>query len=70
MPYIEVKPAYGRDYSNQKAVREDWAADKDFIVTEGGPYGVAVNRADVKRDEPETKVIVRYGKGLKTVAVN
>jgi len=67
MNWIEVVPAYGRDYSSQKAVQADWDADKDFSVTEGGRFGSKVNRADAKAEG--LKVIVRYGKGLKTYAV-
>ena len=37
--YLEAVPAYGRDYKSAKAVREDWAAGRDFLiqdVTSGG----------------------------------
>lgn len=62
--YIEVVPAYGRDYTSQKAVKADWNADKDFKIP-GGPY---LNKADAEREG--VKVIVRYGRLLKVVAVN
>ena len=30
--YLSATPAYGRDYKSAKAVREDWAAGKDFLI--------------------------------------
>lgn len=30
--YVSAVPAYGRDYKSAKAVREDWAAGKDFLI--------------------------------------
>lgn len=61
--WMEVVPAYGRDYANQKAVKADWAAGKDFQV----PYGPYVNKQDA--DAAGLKVIVRYAKQMKVVAV-
>lgn len=31
---MTLTPAYGRDYKSQKAVREDFNADKDFIIAD------------------------------------
>lgn len=62
--YIEVVPAYGRDYKNQKAVREDWEANKDFRDTLSGSY---INKADA--DRLGFSVIVRYAKRLKVMSV-
>lgn len=33
--YIDATPAYGRDYTNQKAVKADWDAGKDFHTLQG-----------------------------------
>ena len=67
MPYIGVEPAYGRDYKTQKEVRADWAADKDFRITDYGPDdGRLINRQQVPAG---THVTVRYGNGRKTVQV-
>lgn len=62
--YIEVVPAYGRDYKNQKDVKVDWAAGKDFRDT---ATGSAVNNADA--ENLGLSVIVRYAKNLKVVQV-
>lgn len=73
MPYMELGPAYGRDYKNQAQVKADWEADKDFTVYEGGPYGVKTNRADIKRmieRGEDLKITIRYDRQLKTMAVN
>lgn len=32
MSYVTAVPAYGRDYKSAKAVKEDWAAGKDFLI--------------------------------------
>lgn len=62
--YIEVVPAYGRDYKNQKSVREDWEAGKDFRDTLSGSY---VTKAEA--DRLGLSVIVRYAKRLKVMSV-
>jgi hypothetical protein len=67
MVFIEVIPAYGRDYTNQKAAQADWDADKDFKVSEHSELGLAAygqytNRADIKAMSPGASVIIRYGK--------
>lgn len=62
MPYIEVIPAYGRDYKNQKDAQADWKAGKDFQISEPGVgtgcrYGQYVTRNEAK----DLSVIIRYG---------
>jgi hypothetical protein len=64
MNWIEVAPAYGRDYKSQKAVKEDWAADKDFRDTASGSY---INRTGAQ--QLGLSVIVRYGNGLKVMSI-
>lgn len=46
MAWIEVKPAYGRDYKTAKAAKADWKEGKDFQDTASGQY---VNKADAER---------------------
>lgn len=64
MSWIEVEPAYGRDYKNQKEVKADWAAGKDFRETATGSY---VNKDGAER--LGLKVNVRYANSLKVVTV-
>lgn len=63
--WIEVMPAYGRDYTNQKSVREDWEAGKDFQETSTRRY---VNKQDA--DNMGLKVIIRYSKLMKVMNVS
>jgi hypothetical protein len=56
MRYVSAVPAYGRDYKSQKAVREDWAAGKDFMIADMVLSGY-VN----KDDKPADMVLnIRY----------
>jgi len=63
--WIEVEPAYGRDYTNQAAAKKDWNDGKDFRDTFSGRY-VGKGYADANG----LKVIIRYAKGLKVVSVS
>jgi len=65
MDWIEVTPAYGRDYKNQREVKADWDADKDFRDTVSGRY---INKSGAQA--AGLKVIVRYGKLLKVMSMN
>ena len=51
---IRVTSAYGRKYSYVEIVRQDWEANKDFRMLDGGGY---VNRSDW----------IKYNKGLDSV---
>lgn len=62
--WIEVIPAYGRDYKSQAAVKADWNSDKDFLDTVTRRY---INKSGAK--ELGLKVIVRYSKLMKVVNV-
>lgn len=64
MEWIEVGPAYGRDYKNQKDLKADWDANKDFRDLSSGKY---VNKADAER--LGLKVIVRYANNRKVCNV-
>jgi hypothetical protein len=62
--WIEVEPAYGRDYKNQKEVKEAWAENLDFRETATGSY---TNKQDAER--LDLRVVVRYADSLKVVTV-
>lgn len=55
MAWIEVSPAYGRDYTTAKAVKADWKAGKDFQDLASGSY---VNKEDAER--LDLNVTIRY----------
>lgn len=63
--YIEVVPAYGRDYRNQKDARADWDANLDFRVTTTGSY---VTKAEA--EQQGLKVIIRYSNQRKVMSVD
>jgi hypothetical protein len=59
MAWIEVTPAYGRDYTTAKAAKADWNADKDFRETATGSY---INKSGAAR--LGLSVTIRYAKSL------
>ena len=70
--WIELGPAYGRDYKSQAAVRADWNADKDFQVNEGDRYGAKTNRADIKAmiaAGEDIRVTIRYDRDMKVMSI-
>lgn len=60
MNWLEVIPAYGRDYKNQKEVQFDWDGGKDFQDPFSGSF---VNKQDAEQNG--LKVIIRYAKQMK-----
>lgn len=62
--YIEVEPAYGRDYTSQAQVRADWKAGKDFRDTATGRY---VSMREAK--SMGLKVTARYDRSRKVMAL-
>lgn len=60
--FVTLKPAYGRDYTSEAAVRKDWEAGKDFRVdTLFHPYdGALINKQDA--DGTQDSFSVRYNK--------
>lgn len=61
--FIEVQPAYGRDYPNQREALAAWREGKDFTITEpgmvpGARYGAAVSI----READDLHVTLRYGR--------
>ena len=61
-------PAYGRTYTNQKSVKQDWRDGKDFLIADlfdqydGKP-------ANCESFPPGSTHVIRYADGRKTVAV-
>lgn len=66
---ITVVPAYGRDYTSAKKVKEDWNAGKDFIVQDiSSPHnGRYINNGDAKNSGIK-RVSVRY-KQLREITI-
>lgn len=64
--WMNLIPAYGRDYSSQKAVKADWDLNKDFQDASSGKY---VNKSDIEKFVPDANVNIRYAKLLKVVNV-
>jgi len=62
--FIEVAPAYGRDYKNQAQVKADWNAGMDFQDLLTRSY---INKQDAKALGVE--VIIRYANYMKVLAV-
>lgn len=63
MGWIEVTPAYGRDYTTAKAARADWNEGKDFRDTVSSKY---INKADAER--LGLKVTLRFDKSRKVAS--
>ena len=61
--YIEVVPAYGRDFKTAKAAKEHWNSDKDWRETTTDRY--------IRKSEAESmglKVILRFDQNRKTTS--
>lgn len=68
MTTLNLVPAYGRDYKNQKAVKADWEADKDFIINDVSSRwdGKAINRIQLSDGDV---VYIRYNKLRKVMRI-
>ena len=66
MTTLTVTPAYGRDYKSQRAVKEDWAANKDFIIPNPG-WPTYINKHAA--DRAGFSVMARYNNLTKIVSV-
>jgi len=68
MTSLTLLPAYGRDYTSQKAVKKDWNEGKDFVIATmfGGHYGQYVGINDAPKD---AYIFIRYDKKRKIVQV-
>lgn len=60
MAWIEVEPAYGRDYTTAKAAKAAWAEGLDFRETSTGSY---VTKAEAERQG--LSVNIRYANSRK-----
>jgi hypothetical protein len=67
---ISLIPAYGRDYKSKKAIMDDLAAGKDFVISDimNRWDGKPASACDLVR-EGYTKAMVRYGKMRKVTVV-
>lgn len=62
MPYLVVKPAYGRVLNSKKAVREYFNDGKDFqICSLHGCSGTYVSKSECDTDAT-LRLEIRYGK--------
>lgn len=60
--FIQVTPAYGRDYKTKKEVLAAWNANLDFVIRDIRHSGY-INREDVERfnaDGEDIVIHVRY----------
>jgi hypothetical protein len=63
--YLEIGPAYGRDYKNGRLAGEDFTAGKDFEMLSLGQGGKYCSIRDFAKGTP---VNIRYNK-LRNVRV-
>jgi len=69
MDNLECNPAYGADYTSQRAVKDAWARGQDFqIVTAGPDYSRYMNNGDADLTGVGT-VLIRYANLQKVVQV-
>lgn len=70
MRYVELVPAYGRDYKSAKAVRDAWADGQDFQIAsiDHPDTGRYINRFDETLVNDPMTLNIRY-KGLTQVCV-
>ena len=59
MDSLTLVGSYGRDYKNQKAVRNDWNAGKDFQIRTlfGGHSGQYISKSEAPEN---TSIFIRY----------
>lgn len=59
---ITLTPAYGRDYKDAASVREDWEANKDFVIADiSHPYnGKYANKSDLTGSVKQVRI--RYNR--------
>ena len=70
MKYKTLIPAYSRDYKTAKAVKADFDADKDFLISDAfDAYdGKPVNLSQLLTESPIT-VNIRFARQTKIVQV-
>jgi hypothetical protein len=62
--WLELIPAYGRDYKNQAEVKKAWNEQNDFLVA---PFGPHINKQDAEREG--ANIIIRYDRLRKVVGI-
>ncbi len=61
--YVEVTPAYGRDYKSAKAAKADWQAGKDFILRDfSSPWNGKPVNIECTKPPFNYVVKIRYNK--------
>lgn len=72
MKTLTLIPAYGRDYTSARKVKEDWDAGKDFLISDFfNPYdGKPMNKEDAECDGNIDKVGIRYNKLTKQTLIS
>lgn len=65
--WLEVSPAYGKDYKNKKEVEAGWHAGHDFQIQSYGPHmGRYINKQDATAGGSGVHgLVIRYGGGRK-----
>lgn len=67
--WIDVVPAYGKDYKSQREVQDAWNSGADFQSVSYGSAGRYLNKPDVAQYMPGAHIMVRYGKQRKVYEV-
>lgn len=57
--YLELIPAYGRDYKTAKSAREDFLAGKDWVIASTRQY------CSIDDFAKDTIVLLRYSRNTK-----
>lgn len=65
MPYYELTPAYGADYSKAKDVQEAWNNGADFV----GDYSLGFQYVNIEDIPKPCTVNLRYSANRKVVPV-
>lgn len=65
--YAELIPAYGRDYKNQKEVRDAWYSNQDFVLCDFRGTTM-INKKDAE-NSPYTTVNIRYCRKTKVLPI-
>jgi hypothetical protein len=66
--WLNLLPAYGRDYKTAKQVKEAWSQGKDFIIADiMHPYsGKPMNKQDARKGET---YMIRYDRQMKICVI-
>ena len=69
--YQVITPAYGRDYKNKQAAKDDFLRGKDFVLASFLPNQLSLQGTYCSSRDfaPGIKVNIRYNKGLSVTTV-